>query len=59
MSPIQSPCRDICQVDSTGKACLGCGRTLAEIEAWRRYTPAEREAIMQQLPARLAQSVRA
>ena len=45
MSAIQSPCRDICQVDSAGKACLGCGRTVAEIEAWLRYTPAQREAV--------------
>jgi predicted Fe-S protein YdhL (DUF1289 family) len=46
-------------VDSAGKSCIGCGRTLAEIEAWLRFTPAQREAIMRQLPARLAQSVRA
>ncbi|MEJ0023847.1 MAG: DUF1289 domain-containing protein [Alphaproteobacteria bacterium] len=59
MSVIQSPCREICQVDSAGGACTGCGRTLTEIANWVRYTPAEREAIMRQLPARMAKGVRA
>lgn len=57
MSAIQSPCRDICQMDSAGKLCLGCGRTLEEIAAWTRYTPEQREAIMRQLPGRVAKRV--
>jgi predicted Fe-S protein YdhL (DUF1289 family) len=33
--PVASPCRDICQVDAAG-VCIGCGRTLQEIEEWPR-----------------------
>jgi predicted Fe-S protein YdhL (DUF1289 family) len=46
-------------VEPTGRACTGCGRTLTEIANWTRYTPAEREAIMRLLPARMAKGVRA
>ena len=28
----KSPCVSICQLDETGERCVGCGRTLAEIE---------------------------
>jgi predicted Fe-S protein YdhL (DUF1289 family) len=41
-------------VDSAGKTCTACGRTLTEIANWTRYTPDERAAIMHALPARLA-----
>jgi predicted Fe-S protein YdhL (DUF1289 family) len=34
--------------------CVGCGRTLAEIGNWSRYSEDERRAIMDSLPARLA-----
>jgi predicted Fe-S protein YdhL (DUF1289 family) len=57
VSVIQSPCRDICLLDPARESCTGCGRTLAEIANWTRYTPAEREAIMRQLPARNAKAV--
>ena len=32
--------------------CEGCFRTLAEIGAWARYSPEERERVMRLLPAR-------
>jgi predicted Fe-S protein YdhL (DUF1289 family) len=48
----ESPCVRTCVVDQQSKFCLGCGRTLHEISYWTRYTPEERQHILQQLPAR-------
>ena len=47
-----TPCIKVCMVDGQSGLCLGCFRTLPEIARWSRYTDAEREAIMQALPAR-------
>ena len=33
--PVPSPCQDICRLDQAG-LCVGCGRTLGEIEEWSR-----------------------
>jgi predicted Fe-S protein YdhL (DUF1289 family) len=33
--PVASPCRDICRLDVAG-ICMGCGRSLGEIEEWSR-----------------------
>jgi predicted Fe-S protein YdhL (DUF1289 family) len=51
---IASPCNRICVVHPTSRMCIGCGRSLDEIGRWIAFTEAEREAIMAQLPARLA-----
>jgi uncharacterized protein len=40
-------------IDAASKLCAGCGRTLAEIGGWLRYTDGERRAIMAALPQRL------
>ncbi|HSI42047.1 MAG TPA: DUF1289 domain-containing protein [Xanthobacteraceae bacterium] len=56
-SPL-SPCIGVCALDPTGRACLGCGRTLGEIAAWGSLDEAARRAIMAELPARLAQALR-
>ena len=32
---VASPCRDICRLDGAG-ICIGCGRSLGEIEEWSR-----------------------
>ena len=50
---IISPCEKICVVDAPSGLCLGCGRSLAEIERWTRYTDGERERVMAELPQRL------
>jgi uncharacterized protein len=50
---IVSPCEKICTVDPPSGLCSGCGRSLAEIEQWVKYSDAERERIMQDLPKRL------
>ena len=50
--PIVTPCIKVCAVDGASGYCLGCHRTLKEIGAWGRFSDAEREAIMAELPAR-------
>lgn len=52
-TPIESPCRKVCAVDGMTSLCVGCGRTLAEIGGWIRFTDAERATIMAALPERL------
>jgi predicted Fe-S protein YdhL (DUF1289 family) len=54
MPAIASPCVKVCTLDAKAGLCLGCGRTLAEIEQWIRLSAAERARIMDELPARLA-----
>jgi uncharacterized protein len=51
-APIASPCLQICMVDGRSRHCVGCYRTLPEIARWSRMTDAERDEIMQALPAR-------
>jgi hypothetical protein len=40
-------------IDPRTSLCLGCGRTLPEIARWPRMARAERQALMEQLPARM------
>lgn len=51
-APIATPCVNICRIDRTERFCTGCFRTLAEIGAWAGLSPAGREAVMAELPAR-------
>jgi len=41
-------------MDARHGLCEGCGRTLAEIGGWLSMSTAERQAIMEALPGRLA-----
>ncbi len=50
-----SPCAKICVIDEPTRQCLGCGRTLREIGGWSQMTDAERDAVMELLPQRMAQ----
>jgi predicted Fe-S protein YdhL (DUF1289 family) len=54
MAAIESPCNKICAVDSVSGLCVGCGRTLAEIEAWTHLSSDERSRIKAELPRRLS-----
>jgi predicted Fe-S protein YdhL (DUF1289 family) len=54
MADIESPCNKICAVDPVSALCVGCGRTLAEIEGWIRFSAEDRARIMAELPRRLA-----
>jgi len=39
---VESPCVDICQVDSRS-LCIGCGRHIDDIVHWPEMTDAERK----------------
>lgn len=51
---IETPCITVCMIDPRTSLCHGCGRTLPEIARWHRIDSAERLAIMELLPARMA-----
>ena len=50
--PIATPCIKVCAVDGESGLCLGCYRKLSEVAAWTRFTDAERDAILAELPDR-------
>lgn len=50
--PIKTPCIKVCVVDGESGLCLGCYRKLNEVAAWSRFTEAERDAILSELPNR-------
>lgn len=51
---IESPCVKLCTIHPETRLCLGCKRSLDEIAAWSRMTPAARRAVMDALPDRRA-----
>jgi predicted Fe-S protein YdhL (DUF1289 family) len=51
---LETPCVNVCLLDSESGLCTGCGRTLEEIATWSSMSDAERRAVMAALPARLA-----
>ncbi|MAK12016.1 MAG: DUF1289 domain-containing protein [Rhizobiales bacterium TMED83] len=51
-----SPCIRVCAVSARSGFCIGCGRTLAEIGGWQKFTDTKKQAIIDELPARLANS---
>jgi len=42
-------------MDPKTNLCFGCGRTLPEIARWHRMDSAERLAVMELLPTRMAE----
>lgn len=52
---IKTPCIKVCVVDGESGLCLGCYRRLNEVAQWARFSDAEREAIMGELPGRRSQ----
>ena len=51
---IDSPCVKVCLIHPDTGHCAGCHRTRREIATWTRMSPAERHAIMADLPTRAA-----
>ena len=49
---VESPCVKLCVVHPEARLCVGCLRTIEEITAWSRMTPAERARVMADLPSR-------
>jgi len=52
--PAWSPCKRICIVDPARSICVGCFRTLEELERWTRMSRREHMAIKSQLKQRKA-----
>jgi predicted Fe-S protein YdhL (DUF1289 family) len=50
--PISSPCTKQCRLDPASRLCVGCLRTIDEIQLWPELSEARRLAIMATLPAR-------
>jgi predicted Fe-S protein YdhL (DUF1289 family) len=48
----ESPCINVCVIHPEARLCTGCLRSIDEITAWGRMTPAERRAVMAELPDR-------
>ncbi|MBO0754638.1 MAG: DUF1289 domain-containing protein [Bradyrhizobiaceae bacterium] len=55
MASTESPCAKICTFERISGLCLGCGRTLREIEYWSVFTASECASVMRELPVRLAE----
>ena len=53
-TPVTTPCIKLCVIDSESGLCAGCGRTLGEIGGWLGFSEAERRAVIDTLPSRLA-----
>ena len=51
---LDSPCIDICQMNPVTGLCIGCLRTIDEIVRWAQFSPADRQRVLAQLPARKA-----
>ena len=49
---VASPCVNICRMDAASGYCEGCRRSLEEIACWSIYSPAEKRAVLELLPAR-------
>ena len=49
---IDSPCVKLCVIHPEARLCIGCLRSIEEITAWSRMSPAGRKAIMDDLPER-------
>jgi predicted Fe-S protein YdhL (DUF1289 family) len=50
----ETPCIAVCMIDPRTSLCFGCGRTLPEIARWHGMESAERQTVMAQLAARMA-----
>ena len=49
---VDSPCNDICTIDSVSGLCEGCGRTPSEITNWIRYSDNQKKVILNSLKKR-------
>ena len=49
---IDSPCIDICTIDPYSGECIGCGRTLDEINNWTNFYNLKKKQILENLNAK-------
>lgn len=50
---VATPCVNICRMDEENRYCIGCWRTVSEIQRWVTMTDEERRAVMCQLESRM------
>ncbi len=55
---VKSPCINICLLDQKTNLCLGCGRSLNEIEKWTIYSKKERQEIIKKIKKNKLKSVK-
>lgn len=48
----ESPCVNICRMDTDNRYCVGCWRTLDEIRLWSSMSPEERHRVLDELADR-------
>jgi len=51
---IETPCKNICVIDTETAQCIGCGRSRLEIAGWMTMSAAERQSVMAELDERVA-----
>lgn len=56
-SSLPSPCISVCELDASGRQCLGCTRTLEQIEAWISLDDAARLSIWRGLATHLGRDL--
>lgn len=44
---VESPCISVCAMDEVQGVCLGCYRTLEEIEGWWDFDNAHKKAVLE------------
>lgn len=47
-----SPCKQICKLDHQQEYCVGCWRTITEIQNWTKFSNTEKLQVLQQLEER-------
>ena len=52
MTPVPSPCINLCEMDPASGYCRGCMRTIDEIVAWGQASEQAKRAIWEQIRAR-------
>ncbi len=55
MTPVASPCVNICRMDADNAICVGCYRTLDEIAQWSRASSDAKRAILAAVERRRAE----
>ncbi|WP_205962475.1 DUF1289 domain-containing protein [Paraburkholderia phosphatilytica] len=54
MTPVPSPCIDICRMDASTGLCEGCLRTIDEIANWSTFDDDAKRAVWNAIDARHA-----
>lgn len=52
LSPVGSPCIDVCRIDQASGYCEGCLRTREEIKAWKSSSDDDKLAMLDRLSTR-------